>query len=151
VTATVDGDGNILGAVVNLHKSAPGSSDTKDDSGTLQGGVYDRPVNLTFRGQSVRGLFGKQPFNLDVEDAPGGVMRVHGLARGAPLDFEISPTKWTGTLGNCGYDLAGRPWHYEGYRACGGRSVRTRVEVGKPISDWPSIETVTLLGLVLRR
>ncbi|WP_394836784.1 hypothetical protein LVJ94_07735 [Pendulispora rubella] len=161
VTASVDPEGNIFGAVVNVHRSrtapqagpgAPsGSSDSHDDSGMLQGSVYDRPVNITFRGASARGLYGKQPFNLDVEDAPGGVLRVRGLAGGAPLDFEISPTKWTGHVGGCGYDLAGRPWHYEGFRACGGRSQRVRVEVGKPISDWASIDTVTLLGLVLRR
>ncbi|WP_394847124.1 hypothetical protein LZC95_06600 [Pendulispora brunnea] len=151
VTASVDPSGNIFGSVVNVHRSPPGSSDSHDDSGMLQGSVYDRPVNITFHGTSARGLYGKQPFNLDVEDAPGGVLRVRGLAGGAPLDFEISPTKWTGHVGGCGYDLAGRPWHYEGFRACTGRSQRVRVEVGKPISDWASIDTVTLLGLVLRR
>ncbi|WP_394825549.1 hypothetical protein [Pendulispora albinea] len=153
-TATVDNN-DMLGSAISLHRQPSGAQYTQEEGATegpsFQGTIFDRPVSVSFSGSSARGIFGGAPLNLDVAETPEGGITVRGLVGGALSEFEVSPTRWTGHVGPCGYDLTGSGGRYDGSRNCGRGTRRVRIEIGKPISDWPPIERATLLALALRR
>lgn len=149
VTAKLEND-DLVGPMVSLHRTPPSATEPDEETGLIQGSVFDRPVNITVRDGTARGIYGQRPVSLDVVDAPPGVTRVRGLIGGELSDFEIGPNHWTGHVGHCGYDLSGADQRFDGVRNCGHGTNRVRIEMAGPLTQWSPLEKATLLGLVLR-
>lgn len=142
ITIEVEGD-QLFGSNVRLTRVREGGQSQ------LRGSVFERAVSITFQDGKASGLYDSQPFNLYLEGGSPTDTRVRGLVGGELSNYEIAGNKWTGHIGRCGYDMTGSDGAFEGFRSCGGRRDRVRIEMGSAFSTWTPLEKATVLALLM--
>ncbi len=115
--ARLEGD-RLYGSEVEMRKEG----DTY--RGNSAHGIIDLRASVTASGESrIEGEMGTGRTELYVREIPGG-LTAQGLIAGTMSHFDLTPTRISGTIGACVYDLRqnaeSRPY-YEGLTHCGAR------------------------------
>jgi hypothetical protein len=118
-------------------------------SSGLRGMAFNRPVDVTWKGDELTGIIGRAPVQLSVK-REGEEIVAHGLYEGRLSDFRMSRRSMDGSIGSCGYSLKGSGTEYQGFRSCS-QSAEGPTAVRVPAAFWemPDAEKIALLGLML--
>src|SRR5262249_12296008 len=120
------------------------------DSG-LRGKAFNRPVEVSWKGDEVTGMIGRAPVQLSVR-RQGDELYAHGLYEGRLSDFKISRTGIEGPIGSCSYSLKGSQTEYQGFRSCSqAPQSATTVQIPPGLWEKPDAEQIALLALMLSR
>lgn len=120
-----------------------------DNGNTFRGTAFHRPVDLTVSNGSVKGLWGRIPFTLDVSDPTPQGFKVNGLIAGVPSAFSVSPDRIEGTIGHCAYDLGRSGNTYLGSRSCRGAIDQVTLRVPESMAEWSDADVAVALSLLL--
>lgn len=145
VQARLDGD-RLYGADVEVKK----------DAGTYRGhsgaGVVDLRATPSAEGTKIDGDGGSGRTEFYVTEAADGGISAKGLINGTVSHFDLTPSSFTGTVGNCTYDLRfteqSRPY-YEGNSRCVGGGGGTRVALPQKFVDLTIDEKAVFVAVFL--
>ncbi len=143
------GGGGVLEAKLTQSELLGPDVQVKVSSSGLRGTAFNRPVDVSWKGDELTGLIGRAPVQLSVK-REGEQIVAHGLYGGRLSNFRVSRQGMEGTIGSCGYSLKGSGTEYQGFRGCS-QSVQSPTTVRIPPAFWemPDAEKIALLGLML--
>jgi hypothetical protein len=138
--AKVEGD-RLYGVDVELKK----------DGSTYRGRSKIGIIDLRSNGETIEGDMGNGRTELHVTDGPDGLSG-KGMIGGGLSHFDLSDDRFSGTIGNCNYDLAKNQdsgvW-YEGLSTCNGIGGYTRLALPADFPKLPADERAVMLAVFL--
>ncbi|QRN96586.1 hypothetical protein JRI60_47605 [Archangium violaceum] len=120
------------------------------DGKTLRGRAFGRTVFLGLNGQELGGTVGSELTRLSFEHK-GNEIEATGSFHGDIARMNITPERFTATVGPCSYDLKStRDGGYMGSRSCGGSPERpVLLAIPPALAQQGPAMTLATLGLIL--
>lgn len=141
VTALV-GDRSITGPSLAITRYAD-----RDDH-AIRGDVFGRPLNVDVTERGGKGLWGVQPFDIQVTLA-GDEMTIQGLVQGHTSTLVLSPRALRGGIGNCSFSMVRKGGEYTGNRGCGSRAQGASLAFPASFGKWTTPEMAIALAVLL--
>ncbi len=125
--------------------------EVKKDGNTYRGRSFVGTIDLRSDGEKIEGDMGSGRTELHVDAIPGGIT-AKGMISGAISDFDITETRFKGTIGPCNYDMGRNAqtgvW-YEGASNCNGIGGETSIALPENFAQLPPDEQAVMLAVFL--